>query len=127
MWQAMMKAALLLPVAMLMAGCAVSAPPRATQAAEPTAGPLALAGEDTGITLDFNAHPTLAVAYDLGENELCYMALDNAVLVCAADVVLMFGAEDGVVACGTTPSPASAPLAATSPARNSCTRSARWP
>jgi len=97
MRQAMMKATLLLALATLAGGCAQGIPPTTESAAPPAGMPLSLVGQDTGITLDFSVHPVLAVDHELQEDEICYLTVGDAMLICAADgSYLLFGPEDGI-------------------------------
>ena len=93
----MLKIAALFLVALVPIGCAPHSPPP-TSATAQDEFPLSLRGDDTRVTLDFNAHPTIKVPHDLEADELCYLTLDNALIICTEDgSYLLFGPEDGVI------------------------------
>ncbi|HET6250203.1 MAG TPA: hypothetical protein VFE47_21105 [Tepidisphaeraceae bacterium] len=77
-------------------GCS-HAPPTA----QPSPGspfPFSLQGANGLVNLDFNSHPAVTVAYDLAEDEFCYLPVGDALLICAQEgSYLVFGPEDGIV------------------------------
>jgi hypothetical protein len=80
--------------AITLMGCAPSHPPPAQS--EPSF-PFSLRGRDTLLEFDFKAHPAVAISHKLKEDELCYMTVGDAVIMCTEDgSYLLFGPGDGV-------------------------------
>ena len=79
------------------AGCAGSPPAQSVKVSVEPARPFELIGRDTRMAIDFSLHPPATVAYDLADDELCYLSLDRAIIVCApSGSYLLFGKEDGI-------------------------------
>lgn len=96
LFRPLMRWAALLAAAMLPAvgGCVAS---HRQAGADPPVPPLAMQGPDAGVAIDFGVHPAVTVPHDLRRNEICYIVINDAIILCSLDQsFLLFGPDDGV-------------------------------
>jgi len=88
---------MLLTMALLAVGCA-PASRSAAPAVPESSFPLSLRGQDTHVQFDFKAHPAIAINHQFQSDELCYLMIGEAVIMCTEDgSYLIFGPGDGVI------------------------------
>ncbi len=96
MWPGPVKLTPLFLLVSLAGGCSHAARPVTPSNNDPDL-PFALRGQDTLIALDFGKNSTRPQSYVLQDDELCYLTLGNAIIVCSMQgSYLLFGPGDGV-------------------------------
>jgi len=54
-------------------------------------------GRDVRIRFDFHAHPSVATSRELDEDQICYLSMGDAIILCSADgSYLLFASQDGL-------------------------------
>src|SRR5258708_25198581 len=74
-------AAFSIAIATISTGCAPAAHSSRTNSGSDSF-PLALVGEDTGIKIDFASHPAAGSSRALAGDELCFITVGPAVIIC---------------------------------------------